>query len=112
MKKIEAIVRPEKLEELKDVLHQINTDGITINQVMGCGKQKGWKEYYRSAEISLNVLPKVKFEMIVADEKVEEIVSIILNVACTKEIGDGKIFISNIEDAIRIRTGERGDSAI
>ena len=112
MKKIEAIIRPEKMEELKEALHNMDVNGITLSQVMGCGKQKGWKEYYRSAEVTLNVLPKVKFEMVVVDNDVEKIIDTIFKIVRTDEIGDGKIFIYPVEDAIRIRTGERGDKAI
>ena len=112
MKKIEAIIRPNKLEDVKDALHAIDISGITISQVMGCGKQKGWKEYYRGTEITLNVLQKVKLELVVADEKVEQTIETIITAARTGEVGDGKIFISNVEDAIRIRTGENGDIAL
>lgn len=112
MKKIEAIIRPNKLEDVKDALHAIDISGITISQVMGCGKQKGWKEYYRGTEITLNVLQKVKLELVVADEKVEQTIQTIITAARTGEVGDGKIFISNVEDAVRIRTGENGDTAL
>lgn len=112
MKKIEAIIRPSKLEELKEALLSINLDGITISQVMGAGKQLGWKEYYRGQEISLNVLPKVKLELVCADEKVETIIDTIVAHAQTGEVGDGKIFVSELQDCIRIRTKERGTSAI
>ncbi len=112
MKKIEAIIRPAKLEELKEALLAINLDGITISQVMGAGKQLGWKEYYRGQEISLNVLPKVKLELVCTDEKVEQITETIIKYTQTGEVGDGKIFISEIQDCIRIRTRERGNSAI
>ncbi len=112
MKKIEAIIRPSKLEELKEALLSINLDGITISQVMGAGKQLGWKEYYRGQEISLNVLPKVKLELVCADEKVETIIDTIVAHTQTGEVGDGKIFVSELQDCIRIRTKERGISAI
>ena len=112
MKKIEAIIRPSKLEELKEALLSINLDGITISQVMGAGKQLGWKEYYRGQEISLNVLPKVKLELVCADEKVEKIIDTIVAHTQTGEVGDGKIFVSELQDCIRIRTKERGISAI
>jgi nitrogen regulatory protein P-II 1 len=112
MKKIEAIIRPNKLEDVKDALHAIDISGITITQVMGCGKQKGWKEYYRGTEITLNVLQKIKLEMVVSDDKVDKTIDTIIDVARTGEVGDGKIFISNVEDAIRIRTGEKGEIAL
>lgn len=112
MKKIEAIIRPCKLEELKEALLAIELDGITISQVMGAGKQLGWKEFYRGTEISLNVLPKVKLELVTTDEKVDLITDTIIKHAQTGEVGDGKIFVSELQDCIRIRTRERGESAI
>jgi nitrogen regulatory protein P-II 1 len=112
MKKIEAIIRPSRLEDVKDALLAINARGITITQVMGCGKQMGRKEFYRGSEIFLNVLPKVKIELIVHDEDYEKTLQAIVDNAKTGEVGDGKIFISTVEDAIRIRTGEKGDTAI
>lgn len=112
MKNITAIIRPCKLEELKEELLKINLNGITITQVMGCGKQLGWKEYYRGAEISLNILPKVKLELVVDDDQVETIIDLINKYSRTGDIGDGKIFISSIIDCIRIRTDERGTQAL
>ncbi len=112
MKKIEAIIRPCKLEELKEALLAINLDGITISQVMGAGKQLGWKEYYRGNEITLNVLPKVKLELVSTDDKVEQIIDTIVEYSYTGEVGDGKIFIYDLENCIRIRTGEKGEAAI
>ena len=112
MKKIEAIIRPCKLEELKEALLAINLDGITISQVMGAGKQLGWKEYYRGNEIMLNVLPKVKLELVSTDDKVEQIIDTIVEYSYTGEVGDGKIFIYDLENCIRIRTGEKGEAAI
>lgn len=112
MKKIEAIIRPGKLEEVKEALNKININGITISQVMGCGLQKGRKEYYRGTEVTLNLLPKVKVEIVTGDSNVEEVVRIISDISRTGEVGDGKIFVYNIEDVIRIRTGEKGDKAI
>ncbi len=112
MKKIEAIIRPGKLEEVKEALNKININGITISQVMGCGLQKGRKEYYRGTEVTLNLLPKVKVEIVTGDSNVEEVVKIISDISRTGEVGDGKIFVYNIEDVIRIRTGEKGDKAI
>lgn len=112
MKKIEAIVRPCKLEELKEALLAIDLDGITISQVMGAGKQLGWKEFYRGSEVALNVLPKVKLELVSTDDKVDIIIDTIMKHSHTGELGDGKIFIYDLQDCIRIRTGERGNAAI
>jgi nitrogen regulatory protein P-II 1 len=112
LKKIEAVIRPEKLTEIKEALHKIDINGITISQVYGCGKQKGWKEYYRGTEVSLNTLPKVKLELVIPDSKLEHTIDVIIKYAQTGEVGDGKIFITEILDCIRIRTGERGDEAI
>lgn len=112
MKKIEAIVRPGKLEDIKDALNKYNVLGITISQVMGCGHQKGRKEYYRGTEVTMNLLPKIKIEIVVKDESLDEVLDIILKEAKTGEVGDGKIFVYTVENAIRIRTGERGETAI
>lgn len=112
MKKIEAIVRPSKLEELKEALQKANIKGLTINQVLGCGQQHGWKEYYRSSEVLMNVLPKVEVKMVVEDERLEETIDLIISIARTGEVGDGKIFVTDLYDCIRIRTGERGNDAI
>lgn len=112
MKKIEAIIRPSKLEDLKDALLKIQVDGITITQVMGCGKQMGWKEYYRGSEVILNVLPKVKLELVVSDDNFDKTLNTILEYSKTGEVGDGKIFVSQIDNAFRIRTGESGETAL
>ncbi len=112
MKRIIAIVRPEKLEPLKDALFAAHISGMTISQVNGCGNQHGWKEYYRGTEVLLNMVPKVKFEIVAADDEVEAIVETILAHAQTGEVGDGKIFISPVEEVVRIRTGERGSAAV
>ncbi|ABY91864.1 nitrogen regulator P-II GlnB [Thermoanaerobacter brockii subsp. lactiethylicus] len=112
MKKIECIIRPEKLEEVKDTLNQLGIKGMTVSQVMGCGLQKGKTEYYRGVAININLLPKIKLELIVKDSEVDRIVDTIIKVARSGKIGDGKIFIYNVEDAVRIRTGEKGESAI
>jgi nitrogen regulatory protein P-II 1 len=100
------------MEEVKEALNAIDICGITISQVMGCGRQKGLKEVYRGTEVQINILPKIKIETVVADDMVEKVVGAIIGAARMGEIGDGKIFVSNIEDAIRIRTGERGGSAL
>lgn len=112
MKRIAAVVRPEKLEPLKEALFQAKISGMTIYQVHGCGNQHGWKEYFRGSEVFLNMIPKVKFEIIVEDSRVDEIVDVIVGVARTGEVGDGKIFISDIESVIRIRTGEKDEAAV
>lgn len=112
MKRIAAVVRPEKLEPLKEALFQAKISGMTIYQVHGCGNQHGWKEYFRGSEVFLNMIPKVKFEIIVEDSRVDEIVNVIVDVARTGEVGDGKIFISDIESVIRVRTGEKDEAAV
>lgn len=112
MKKVEAIIRPGKLEDIKEALNKYNVNGLTISQVMGCGLQKGRKEYFRGNEVTMNLLPKIKIETVVRDDQLDEVVNIISKEAKTGEVGDGKIFIYNVEDTIRIRTGERGDTAI
>lgn len=112
MKRVEAIIRPSKLEDLKEALKNSDINGITISQVMGCGQQRGWKEYHRGTEITTNVLPKIEVKIVVEDEKVEEVIELISSIARTGEVGDGKIFIVDIAECIRIRTGERGTSAL
>lgn len=112
MKRIAAVVRPEKLEHLKEALFQAKISGMTIYQVHGCGNQHGWKEYFRGSEVFLNMIPKVKFEIIVEDSRVDEIVDVIVDVARTGEVGDGKIFISSIDSVIRVRTGEKDEAAV
>lgn len=112
MKRIAAVVRPEKLEPLKEALFQAKISGMTIYQVHGCGNQHGWKEYVRGSEVFLNMIPKVKFEIIVEDSRVDEIVDVIVGVARTGEVGDGKIFISSIDSVVRVRTGEKDEAAV
>jgi nitrogen regulatory protein PII len=112
MKKIEAIIKPFKLDEVKDALNQIGLKGITVLEAKGFGRQKGHTELYRGAEYVVDFLPKVKIELIIEDEMVEKAVEAIRSSAQTGRIGDGKIFVSKIEDAVRIRTGERGDAAV
>lgn len=112
MKRIAAVVRPEKLEPLKEALFQAKISGMTIYQVHGCGNQHGWKEYFRGSEVFLNMIPKVKFEIIVEDSRVDEIVDVIVNTARTGEVGDGKIFISSIDSVVRVRTGEKDEAAV
>lgn len=112
MKRIAAVVRPGKLEPLKEALFQTKISGMTIYQVHGCGNQHGWKEYFRGSEVFLNMIPKVKFEIIVEDSRVDEIVDVIVDVARTGEVGDGKIFISSIDSVVRVRTGEKDEAAV
>ena len=112
MKKIEAIIRPEKLEPLKNALLKMEINGITINQVFGCGKQYGYTEYVRGNTIIMNTLSKIEVRIVVPDERLEEIIDVIISVAETGQFGDGKIFISEILDCIRIRTKERGNTAL
>ncbi len=113
MKKIEAIVRPEKYEDVKDALNAINIQGITVYEVMGCGAQKGWTEVVRGNEIDINLLPKIKFEVVVStDALAEKTIAAIVDAAGTQAQGDGKIFVYDLSDVVRIRTGERGADAI
>ena len=112
MKRIAAVVRPEKLEPLKEALFQAKISGMTIYQVHGCGNQHGWKEYFRGSEVFLNMIPKVKFEIIVEDSRVDEIVDVIVGIARTGEVGEGKIFISSIDSVVRVRTGEKDEAAV
>ena len=112
MKKIEAIIKPFKLDEVKDALNTIGIQGMTVTEVKGFGRQKGHVELYRGAEYDIAFIPKVKIEAVVADGIVEKVVATIMEKARTGKIGDGKIFISKLEDVIRIRTGEKGETAI
>ncbi|MBU0474775.1 MAG: P-II family nitrogen regulator [Bacteroidetes bacterium] len=112
MKKIEAIIRPFKLEEVKDALIEEGIKGLTISEVRGYGRQKGHTETYRGSEYQIEFVPKMKIEVVVDDSLVEKVVDAILATANSGQVGDGKIFISNIEDAIRIRTGESGVDAL
>lgn len=112
MKKIEAIVRPAKLEALKDAFLEAGLKGMTISQVQGCGNQHGWKEYYRGSEVIVNMLPKILISIVVDDAKVDSTIDLICATARTGEVGDGKIFVSAVEEVVRIRTGERGPEAL
>ena len=112
MKKVEAIVRHFKLEEVKNALTNIGITGMTVTEVRGFGRQKGHKEQYRGAEYSVDFLPKAKIEVVVSDTLAQEAIKTILQSAKTGQIGDGKIFVTNLADAVRIRTGEAGDSAL
>lgn len=112
MKKIEAIIQPFKLDEVKEALKQIGIDGMTISEVRGHGRQKGHKEVYRGQEYHVDLLPKVKLEMVVADDRSEEVIKTLAAAARTGKIGDGKIFVFEIAEAIRIRNDDRGDTAL
>ena len=112
MKKIEAIIKPFKLEEVKDALIKIGIGGMTVSEVRGFGQQKGETEIYRGTEYVVDFLPKIKIEVIVKDEDAEKVIETIANTARTGRVGDGKIFVIPVEDVIRIRTGERGEKAV
>ena len=112
MKKIEAIVKPHKLDDVKSALTQVGIQGLTVTEVRGFGRQKGHKEQYRGAEYTVDLVPKVKVEVVVSDGAAAAAVEAIVRAARTGEIGDGKVFVTNLESALRIRTGEKGDSAI
>jgi len=112
MKKIEAVVQPFKMEEVKEALKNIGIDGMTISEVRGHGRQKGHKEVYRGQEYNVDLLPKVKFELVIPDTRLEEVIDCITNAARSGKIGDGKIFVSDLIDAIRIRNGDRGEQAV
>ena len=112
MKKIEAIIKPFKLEEVKDSLAEIGIEGMTITEVKGFGRQKGHTEIYRGSEYTVDFLPKIKLEIVVSDGKLDAAVTAIIRAAKTGKIGDGKVFVSKIEDAVRIRTEEKGEQAV
>jgi nitrogen regulatory protein P-II 1 len=112
MKKIEAIIKPFKLEEVKDALGEAGIEGMTVSEVKGFGRQKGHTEIYRGSEYTVDFLPKIKVELVLPDEHVDAALKAIVGAAKTGKIGDGKIFVSTVEDAIRIRTGEKGNSAV
>ncbi len=112
MKKIEAIIKPFKLDEVKDALHDLGLHGMTVTEAKGFGRQRGHTELYRGAEYVVDFLPKLKIEIVVSDSLAEQAIEAITKTAKTGKIGDGKIFLSDIQDVVRIRTGERGDPAI
>ncbi|MGE5723524.1 MAG: P-II family nitrogen regulator [Sphingomonadales bacterium] len=112
MKKIEAIIKPFKLDEVKEALHEVGVSGITVLEAKGFGRQKGHTELYRGAEYIVDFLPKVKLEVVVDDNLADRVVEAIANAARTGRIGDGKVFVSTIDEALRIRTGEKGSDAI
>jgi len=112
MKKVEAIVKPFKLDEVKDALNEIGIQGMTVTEVKGFGRQKGHTELYRGAEYVIDFIPKIKVEIVTSDTLMQKVVDTIEKVARTGKIGDGKIFVYTVEDVIRIRTGERGEAAL
>lgn len=112
MKKIQAIVRPEMLEPLKDAIKAAGFGGMTVSSVHGCGTQGGWKEYFRGSEILVNMLPKMSCDFVVADDQVDKLIDVICETCRTGNVGDGKIFVTPVEEVVRIRTGERGAEAI
>ena len=112
MKKIEAIIKPFKLDDVKEALSDIGIQGMTVSETKGYGRQKGHKEVYRGAEYAVDFVPKLKLEIVVDDDMLEQVIDMILKTAYTGKIGDGKIFIHDMADAVRIRTGERGKNAL
>lgn len=112
MKKIEAVIRPTRMDEVKEALSDIGIAGMTVIDVRGYGRQRGRTEKYRGNTYVVNLLPKVKIEFVVPDDRADEVVEVVLEAARTGEIGDGKVFVSHVEESIRIRTGERGDAAL
>lgn len=112
MKKIEAIIKPFKLEEVKDALAEVGIEGMTVSEVKGFGRQKGHTEIYRGSEYTVDFLPKIKIDVVVANSQVDGAVTAIVKAAKTGKIGDGKVFISPVDDAVRIRTEEKGDTAV
>ena len=112
MKKLEMIIKPEKLEDLKGILEECKANGIMISNIMGYGNQKGYRQRYRGTEYTVNLLPKVKVETVVCEESAEQIIDLVVHEITTGNYGDGKIFIYDVQDAVRIRTGERGERAL
>ena len=112
MKKVEAIIKPFKLDEVREALGEVGVAGITVTETKGFGRQKGHTELYRGAEYVVDFLPKLKLEIVTPDDQVDRVIAAITGAANTNRIGDGKIFVSSVEEAIRIRTGERGDEAL
>ena len=112
MKKVEAIIKPFKLDEVKDKLNQIGIKGITVSEVKGFGRQKGHTELYRGAEYVVDFLPKIKMEIVITDNQVEDVITTIMQAAQTGRIGDGKIFVIDLQETVRIRTGEGGEDAV
>ncbi len=112
MKKIEAIIRAERLQHVQDALDELGVSGLTVTEVMGCGRQKGYTEQYRGSRANISLLPKLKVESVVSDTAVDKAVEAIVGGAYTGELGDGRVFVYDVEQAIRIRTGERGEETV
>ncbi len=112
MKKVEAIIKPFKLEEVKDALRELGVTGMTVTEVKGFGRQKGHTEIYRGSEYTVDFLPKIKLELVLPDARVDAAVAAVVKAAKTGKIGDGKVFVSTVDDAVRIRTDEKGDAAV
>ena len=112
MKKIEAIIRSERLQEVQDALDELGVSGLTVTEVMGCGRQKGYTEQYRGSRANISLLPKLKVETVVSDDVVDKSVDAIVGAAYTGETGDGRVFVWDIRQAVRIRTGERGEETV
>ena len=112
MKKIEAVIKPFKLDDVKEALNEVGIQGMTVSEVKGYGRQKGHTEIYRGAEYAVDFIPKLKIEIVVPAERCEEVIEVIIKSSFTGKIGDGKIFVSSMEDVIRVRTGERGADAL
>jgi nitrogen regulatory protein P-II 1 len=112
MKKVEAIIRPERLQNVQDALDELGVSGLTVSEVMGCGRQKGYTEQYRGSRANISLLPKIKVEAVVPDDVVERVVDAIVGGAYTGETGDGRVFVIPVEESIRIRTGERGEETV
>jgi nitrogen regulatory protein P-II 1 len=112
MKKIEAIIRAERLQDVQDALDELGVSGLTVSEVMGCGRTKGYTEQYRGSRVNISLLPKIKVESVVTDDVVDNVVDAIVGAAYTGEIGDGRLFVYPVEQAVRIRTGERGEETV
>ena len=112
MRMIEAIIKPFKLDDVRNALHELGVQGLTVTEAKGFGRQKGHTELYRGAEYTVDLVPKLKLEILVADDQVDPVIEAVANAAATGKIGDGKIFVLPVKDAIRIRTGERGDASL
>ena len=112
MKKVEAVIRPDRLQAVQDALDSLGTSGLTVTEVLGCGRQRGYTETYRGARANISLQRKVKVEAVVSDASVAAVVDAIAGAAKTGEVGDGKIFVTNVEEALRIRTGERGEDIV
>jgi nitrogen regulatory protein P-II 1 len=112
MKKLEAIIRPERLQQVQDALDELGVSGLTVSEVMGCGRQKGYTEQYRGSRVNISLLPKIKVESVVSDDIVDRAVDAIVGAAYTGELGDGRLFVYDMVDAVRIRTGERGEETV